>query len=101
MPILEINNYLVYETGNTTFNVDRYRSKLRTFWAGNSDRFTRTYDHGPPLNSSLWICVLYKQGRGMKEIHAWRKFIGDKRSPAETAYEKAMEFFMAEGLTGN
>ena len=101
MPILEINNYLEYEASNTTFNVNRRRLKLWAFCIRNSVGSIWTYDRISPLNSGLWIWVFYKQGRGMKEIHAWRKFIGDKRSPAEAAYEKAMEFFIAEGLTDN
>ena len=100
MPILEINNYLEYEADNPTHNVGCYRLELRTFRFGNNHGCIWTYDRVPPFHSGLRSWILYKQRRAMKEVYAWRKFIGDKNSPAEMAYEKAMEFFLAEGLTG-
>ena len=37
----------------------------------------------------------------MKEIYDnWRQFTGKEKHPTEIAYEKAMEFFTAEGLSG-
>ena len=38
----------------------------------------------------------------MKDIYEhWREFTNKDKLPAEIAYEKAMEFFTAEGLSGD